>query len=108
MDIAEGTRHLCLLHVLLVDVIDIASPTAKVESEVAPGLLLGGQHLGDVISVVGVREGASHWHSSAHHSELVDVGLRLEEVELGGGDGGNPSSSRLRLLDHRDRQLWLL
>ena len=107
MNLIESTRHLCFLNILLVNIVYIAPSAAKVESEAAPGFLLGGQHLGDVISVVCVREGTPHWHSSAH-PELVDVGLCLEEVELGGSDGGYPPSSRLGLLDHWNRHLWLL
>ena len=105
MNFSESTRHLCLLHVLLVDVVNVAPPAAKVESEAAPGLLLRSQHLGDVVSVVGVRKGTSHWHPPAH-SKLVDVsGLCLEEVELGSSYGGDPPPSRLGLLDHWNRHL---
>lgn len=110
MNFAEGSGHLRLLHILLVDVVNVASPAAKVEGEVAPSLLLHSQHLGDVIGtgVVCVREGAPHRHPPAH-SKLVDiVGLGLEEGELGGSDHRDSPSPRLRLLDHWDRQLRLL
>lgn len=107
MNFTESSGHLRLLHVLLVDVVNVASPAAEVEGEVAPGLLLRGQHLGDVIGVVRVGEGAPHWHPPAH-SKLVGVGLGLEEGELRGGDCRDSPSSRLRLLDHWDSHLRLL
>ena len=107
MNFAESSRHLRLLHILLVDEVNVASPAAKVEGEVAPGLLLRGQHLGDIIGVVRVGEGASHWHPPAH-SKLVGVGLGLEEGELGGSDRRHSPSPRLRLLDHWDSHLRLL
>ena len=70
MEFSQRSIHLCLLQVLLIDVIDVASSTAKVESEIAPGLLLFRQHLGYVVCIVSIGERASHRQGS-----LVNVGV---------------------------------
>ena len=107
MELSECARDERLFHVLLVDVVDIAPSTAKVESEVPPGFLFGSQHLGYVVSIVSIRERAPHRHSSSTGPGLNQIGYCLEMVKFRSSDGRHSPFSRLRLLHYWNQELGL-
>ena len=106
MEVSDCTRHLGLLHLILVDVVHVASPTAKVEGHGTPGLLLGCQHLGYVICVVCIGERTSHRHSPTD-SKLTNVRMSLEEAQLGCNGGGHSPPPWLVFLHGWDLKLGL-